>query len=1597
MKVFKQGAVIFIQKQNQILEGVLKNILENKDVKVVYLKNKIDNYDDCPNNRYFNKYYELDIQDADAIQKFINEEYQGEEIYYLGMISKIVNPQINLKTLQDCQEFGIKACWRLVKALHSKYQQEMVTLNIITNQIFKVLQCDTENPGFGAIKGFVKTLINEYHNWKIRAFDIVYSNDKEELLQNIQAGMVYDSEWIAVRNKICYKQEFHSVYMDEKKHQGWRREGTYFILGGIGGIGFAVAEYISQKYHANIILVGRRTIDEEIRNKIYTLEKKGGKAIYLSADCTSMTDMKKCIVCAKEKFEKIDGVIHSAIVLNDSRIINMEESVLEDVMAPKVDGVYCFYEAFKDESLDFMLFFSSMQSFVGSFGQANYAGASSFEDSYVNYLNEVATFPIKLVNWGLWGETGIVANDKYIQALSAQGVLPMRTADGLRIIEKVLENEYQQIVSIHLSEETKNIVHMYDEKCYRKLKEESSVIEKIVPVAEKSLTQTDSFQLFREGLKKLDKYSLNLVARILADMGFSKVYKTKETLLKELHIQKKYHRLFFVILNLLQEEKIVICQDKKYKIDVSKLLNNEILENKKLDIINKYPVINAHLRLIDICIRSYPLILTGKESYVDIMFPEGQMSLVEKIYKGNESADYYNGIVADIVYEMVVQKKKSEEPVRILEIGAGTGGTSSIVLKKIENLKKSIIYYYTDISLSFVQYGMNNYKEQYPFVEFKCLDIEKDIKFQGYEIGNIDLVFGSNVFHATKDIINTLQNVKRLLKSSGLIVINEMTYAEIFTSLTFGLTDGWWMYDDDKIRIPGSPLLSVRAWKDVLDVIGFNKTKVFSLTDLNEQEYEQSVILSESDGLVCENRKSSDGQFYKERKLPIQKNITRSESIKKRKDILSSENNTLTKELVMEYVKDVFQEVLHVKRSLLQKDVTFEKIGVDSLVVLEINKQFMKMVGKVPSTLLFEYNTIELLADFFMQEKKEELKGVLLSKQNNIGRLGTENNEISFSWDNIKKENDKKVEKSDENITEFTEDIAIIGLAGRYPKSDTLEQFWNNLKNGCDLITDVPKERWDVNKFYSSGENCKGKMYTIKGGFLNDVDKFDPLFFSITPKEAQMMDPQERLSLENVWSLLEDAAVTRNQLKKQKNRVGVFWGVMNNDYTQCGGKTSYWSIANRISYIMDFTGPSLAIDTACSSSLTAIHLACQSIHQGECTMAVAGGVNLILSPEHYINLCSMNMLSKRGKCSAFGKDADGFVAGEGVGSVLLKPLEKAIKDKNQIYGVIKASAMNAGGKTSGYTVPNPNEQASMIQTALNKGKIKPESISYVEAHGTGTALGDPIEIRGLQKGFGIKNEKGKFCSVGSVKSNIGHLESASGIASLTKVLLQMKYKMLVPSINSEELNSQIDFDVTPFYIQRKLESWKESNFIEPENINTYKRRACVSSFGAGGANAHIIVEEYVLQNEKLPQNTKHIFVLSADDKEQLYKYAAIMKQYLENHIQEIQEEDLEYTLALGREIRREKLIFEFQLLSDVIRILGDYLAGCEIINIKDELLDNHIENINTIGKTISLPTYPFRKERCWVENDELEKLFKNLADGKINVREMELLMTEYFE
>ncbi|WP_052410222.1 SDR family NAD(P)-dependent oxidoreductase [Paenibacillus durus] len=599
-------------------------------------------------------------------------------------------------------------------------------------------------------------------------------------------------------------------------------------------------------------------------------------------------------------------------------------------------------------------------------------------------------------------------------------------------------------------------------------------------------------------------------------------------------------------------------------------------------------------------------------------------------------------------------------------------------------------------------------------------------------------------------------------------------------------------------------------------------------------------------------------------------------------------------------IKNTIAEVLRLSPERINLQEPFDSYGIDSVVIMEVTRRLEQLYGPLSKTLFFEYGTVMELTGYFLtnhpvpavliDEAKSEPEAVSVPAQpESLGQTAIPITGKSRRLVAAAAEAEDLKGPVQQNKT--AGDIAIIGLGGRYPLAANLEEFWDNLRAGRDCITEIPQDRWNHRKYFNPEKGVRGKTYTKWGGFIRDYDKFDPLFFHISPREAEFMDPQERIFLEVAWETAEDAGYTRKKLKNRKT--GVFVGVMYGQYQLYGTEhfaqgegialnSSYASIANRVSYTLDLNGPSIALDTMCSSSLTSIHLACESIRSGGCDMALAGGVNLSIHPHKYLLLSQGKFAASDGRCRSFGEGGDGYVPGEGAGAVLLKPLEQAIQDGDLIYGVIKGSSLNHGGKTNGYTVPSPAAQASLIIEAMHNAGVKPDGISYIEAHGTGTSLGDPIEISGLSRAFGGSIQEMGHCSIGSVKSNIGHLESAAGIAAVTKVLLQMKYRILVPSIHAQTLNPNIDFQSSPFRVQRTLEPWGQpesslsGNALEP-------RRAGVSAFGAGGSNAHLILEEYTpRQNiQRNLSDAPQIIILSARTEPSLRAYAKRLHDHLQ--------------------------------------------------------------------------------------------------------------------
>ncbi len=1166
--------------------------------------------------------WKIRTDDPFAITRCVGEISRIDAVFFMDIRLENRDMADDLSALAQFQEQGVISLFRLIKALIADNQIRFKPqLRVITDSVYQINPQDRIRPFSGSLSGLTRAFAREYPDLKVSYIDMnldeLSEHPSQEHIRDFLAPVVAEPgeqnlvRETAIRGGRRYVRMVEPVRLPKSEQIPFRQKGVYLILGGAGGIGLEFGKYLARTVAARLILIGRSPLDEKKQKAVEELERLGGSVLYAEADAADIESMRAAVAKGKSLFGNISGAIHSAVVLKDKAIYTMDEQAFRDALAPKVAGSVVLHTVLKDESLDFMIFFSAVQSLFCNSGQSNYAAACTFKDAYALWLGQQKSYPVKIINWGYWGTVGVAADVEHNKRMRSQGILSVEPEEGMDAISRILTCSEAQIIP----------------------------------------------------------------------------FKAEDHLLKKLGILPH----------------IAVKSD------------------------------NDH---------------TNDSFVVD------QASLIE-----NRQMSYSR--VADIITRCV----------------------SDVLGVKPE-------------------------------------DIDREGQFSEY---GVDSIMGISLIDKVSDAFD----------------------------------------------------ISLRT------TAIFDYSNVKALSDYICAEYEVRGVRSE-------------------------------------------------------------------------------------------------VRGKDPEP---------LTPDPFI-----EIRGTRSEVRGEIPGPRTPN-------------------------PEPLSDIAIIGISCRFPGADTADEFWQNLAAGKEAIKEVPKERWNAADYYDPEPGKPGKTYCNKGGFLDNIDAFDPLFFNMSGKEAELSDPRQRIFLEECWKALEDAGYAGDRISGIK--CAVFAGVSEGDYQSrldeagiekdahrfLGNANSV--LASRISYILNLTGPAIAIDTACSSSLVTIHLGCQSIRSGESEMVLAGGVFLCTTPTYFIMASNAGMLSPEGRCKTFDNSADGFVPGEGVGVVVLKSLEAAVRDRDYIYGVIKGSGINQDGKTNGMTAPSTRSQTELEVSVYDKSGINPETISYVEAHGTGTKLGDPIEIEALTNAFQKYSDKKGFCAVGSVKSNIGHTAGAAGAASVIKVLLSFRHGQIPPSLNFNRGNEFIRFEDTPFYVNARLEPWKTKAGIP--------RRAGVSSFGFSGTNAHLILEEWVrgmgseVRGEYLISRTSHLVPLSAKTEEQLIVYAERLADFLEKQEENISLAQIAYTLQVGRKEMDERLVAVVSTrreLTDKLRSyarseVGSHTQNLYIGSIESESGEQisesgvirliHDQNYEKLAQlwvsgtkidwnllysevekpgTVPLPAYPFARERYWIPESE---------------------------
>ena len=1533
------------------------------------------------------------------------------------------------------QEGGVLAVFRIAKALlQSGYANRKVQWTLIVSRTQRVMADEPVQAAHAGVSGFIGSLAKEYAQWDLRLLDL-------ESLAAASARECLALEWnrqgdaLMRRKGEWFRQSLALADGLPETKPGYRENGVYAVIGGAGGVGEVWSRFMIEHYQAKIVWIGRQARNAAIDAKIEALSMIGPAPLYISADATKIDALERARDAILETYPAINGVVHSAIVLQDQSLARMDEAAFRASLSAKVDICANMDSVFGGNALDFALYFSSVISFVKSPGQSNYAAGCTFKDSFAQMLRDKRDYPVKTINWGYWGSVGIVADETYNKLMEQMGIGSIDPEEGMACLRALVDSDVPQVglfktltaeaaAGLGLSE----VVRRY-----------RAALPAMLPAVEGPLIERIDSESIADLEAQLPTAALNdLVTEILASSLVSLgIFEDGIRRVSELSNGRQppayYERWLDASIDHLLSEGF-LAQDRSLAREVRGLDALWPEWEAKRSAWASNPNLNAQITLMETCLKALPGILSGKRVATDVMFPNSSMELVEGIYRGNAMADYFNEIlgrtlVAGIEYLLSLDEQRT---IRILEIGAGTGGTTAKLLPLLSGLPVEE-YCYTDVSKAFLMYAEKHFKPQLPALTTAIFDVSRPLAGQSVAPDRYDFVIATNVLHATPNIRETLRNSKAALKNEGVLLLNDISEWSLFSHLTFGLLEGWWLYEDAAVRLPGSPGLSQEGWREVLADEGFE----YSLFPAAKaRRLGQQVVAAGSNGWVRQRiakiPKSLPQPKPQSQPKPLaaqpsakpeRTNVVAARSHKTMKE--SSRSSVVTEKMRSDYVQQVvvekLSEALQMDAAMIRSDYPFADYGVDSIIGVNLVRTISEALKiELETTSLFEYSTVSQLAQYILGNWQTEVMAMLGHIPESSDRDESDHEPNAVAFDPFREgrfaERDSLVDAGHEpdapkqasRIGEGIEAIAIIGMSGRFASSESLAEFWDNLKHGRNLVKNVT--RWPASDciFAETGQD-----YCSQGSFVETIDEFDPSFFGISSGEAMYMDPQQRLFLEESWKALEDAGYGGKSVNEKQCGVYVGCGSSNYESLIVGNPPpqAFWGnseavIPARIAYHLNLQGPAIAIDTACSSSLVAMHLACQGLWSGETEMALAGGVFLQATPGFYHVANRAGMLSRDGKCYSFDARANGFVPGEGVGVLVLKRMSDAVRDGDHIHGVIAGSGINQDGSSNGLIAPNARAQERLERSVYERFNIDPATIQVLEAHGTGTLLGDSIEYSAISRCFREYTDQKQFCAIGTVKTNIGHAATAAGVAGVLKLLLSMRHRQIPPSLHYEKGNPAVDIDSGPFYVNTGLKDWN-ADAGQP-------RRAAISSFGFSGTNAHLIIEEAPAIPRTAIEAPGYLVALSARTPGQL-------RLQVENLLRLVKDDpglsmnDLCFSLFVGRMHHSHRLSCLARSQKELAQLLEQWLAigvanqiytseiqegkvreqvslkkfgnYCiqECRNATDA--DEYLENLAAIAdlyiqgyaldfaelfpngsKRMPLPTYPFARERYWIDN-----------------------------
>lgn len=903
----------------------------------------------------------------------------------------------------------------------------------------------------------------------------------------------------------------------------------------------------------------------------------------------------------------------------------------------------------------------------------------------------------------------------------------------------------------------------------------------------------------------------------------------------------------------------------------------------------------THL-LVETTLRAFPDILTGRRPATEVIFPGGSLELVQNAYTTNPASAFFNQVLAaDLVARLRRRARalKADAP-RILEIGAGTGATSAVVLEALRSARLDVREYcYTDISRVFLNHAERLFGAENPSLTCEILDIERPVADQGLTLGGYDVVVAANVLHATRDIRHTLRNAKALLRPGGLLVLNELTANNLLSQFSFGLLDGWWRYEDPHLRIQGSPLLSTAHWRHVLTQVGF---RAIALPARDAEDLGQQIIVAESDGVIRQ------AAAVPRPSAPYVASVRESPARAVADHSAGSEPGDRLRVHIEAVALDVLAAALEIPRTRIGRDEPFSNYGLDSIFAVNVARTLGGTLGiDLDITVLFEHNTLAELGEFIVSDYAEELRDVLPPEPASPDRAP-----------------DPVPQPQPELDEAALEGMAIVGMSARFPGADDVDEFWRVVEQGGRCITAPPEKRAD---WAGHGDEAAA----LRGGFLDGVHEFDPLFFRMSMTEARQVTPELRLLLMTSWNAVEDAGYRPAELRNRPT--GVFVATTQSQYRPAAmdlmSLPSPAMVPNRISYLLDLNGPSEQCDTTCSSSFVALHRAIRSIRDGECEQALVGGVNLVMSPAGFGGMRAAGMLSPHGDVRPFQQGADGTARSEGVAAVLIKPLSRALQDGDFVHCVVRGTGVAHGGRGVSFTAPNIRGMKTAVAHAYADAALDPGAVDYIETHGMSSLLADSAELAALGAGLRSEDDNEDVTYLGNVKPCIGHTEVVSGLAALVKTAQAMRHGVIPAIPGFGQLHRDLSLKGTRLRIAERNLPWPERT---DDAGRPLPRRAGMHSFGIGGVNAHVVLEQHITPANPDDDPGAQVLVLSARSVDALRERA----RRLIHRLAETDPRswaDIAYTLQVGREAMSCRLAFVARSTDEAARILGGWLDG----------------------------------------------------------------------